>query len=301
MEACLHAVGIKAYSAWINAGDDQPPVDPAFAYDNFNHQILCVPLPKNDTVWLECTSNYNDFGHLGSFTENRFALLLKEDGGILVRTPESRAADNRAVSRSLVTLDETGAGKVQTKIESTGSYKYEHVHLSMEKEDDLKMYLVNRQGYANPDEWKINFGRKEETPFRTELSLVLEKVPDFMAGSKMFLRPRLYNLWDIQLPASGQRTEDFLFESPLDRIDTTSYQLPRGYGPESLPQRAAVQAPFGSFTTEYWFDKESGLLYSAARLRLDKARIPAAQFEQVRTFIHAVREASKTRLIIKPI
>jgi hypothetical protein len=103
------------------------------------------------------------------------------------------------------------------------------------------------------------------------------------------------------LPASGQRTEDFLFESPVDRIDTTSYQLPQGYGPESLPQRTAVQAPFGSFTTEYWFDKESGLLYSTARLRLDKARIPAAQFEQVRTFIHAVREASKTRLIIKPI
>ena len=77
MEACLAALNIKSYSAWIRSGENETYIDPEFAHDIFNHQILMVPLEK-DTIWLECTSNFNEFGHLGSSTENRYALVLTE-------------------------------------------------------------------------------------------------------------------------------------------------------------------------------------------------------------------------------
>ena len=83
METCLKAIDIKNYSSGINEGQDKSAVAPSLPQDAFNHQVLCVPL-VNDTVWLECTSNYNDFGHHGNFTENRHALLLTEQAGILV-------------------------------------------------------------------------------------------------------------------------------------------------------------------------------------------------------------------------
>jgi hypothetical protein len=47
-----------------------------------------------DSIWLECTSNYNDFDHLGSFTENRYSLVLTENGGQLIKTPTSKAPEN---------------------------------------------------------------------------------------------------------------------------------------------------------------------------------------------------------------
>src|SRR6185312_13501516 len=94
MLTLLKTVGIPSYCAVINAGTNAEPADPDFVNDPFNHIILCVPF-KNDTTWLECTSATSPFGKLGSFTENRKALLVTEDGGKLVNTPRSTMQDNQ--------------------------------------------------------------------------------------------------------------------------------------------------------------------------------------------------------------
>src|SRR4030095_3800912 len=79
MKAALKSVGIKSHIAIINAQYNAEPVDPDFPANNFNHAILCVP--GKDTIWLECTSSSAEFGKLGTFTENRNALLVTENGG----------------------------------------------------------------------------------------------------------------------------------------------------------------------------------------------------------------------------
>ena len=43
----------------------------------------------------------------------------------------------------------------------------------------------------------------------------LEKVPDFMAGSKMFIKPRMYQIWSESLPPATKRVNDYIFESPV--------------------------------------------------------------------------------------
>jgi hypothetical protein len=68
-------------------------VDPDFPENGFNHVILCVPDQK-DSVWLECTSSSNEFNELGTFTENRYALLITDEGGALVPTPKSYSSSN---------------------------------------------------------------------------------------------------------------------------------------------------------------------------------------------------------------
>ena len=63
----------------------------------------------------------------------------------------------------------------------------------MEKTDIRKQFLVNQMGFINPDDYSIKFSEKNMTPLQTSLVLEMEKVPDFMAGSKMFIRPRMYS------------------------------------------------------------------------------------------------------------
>src|SRR6185503_18169122 len=87
MKAALKSVGIPSHIAIINAEYNQEPVDPNFPANGFNHVILCVP-GQNDSIWLECTSSTAAFGELGSFTENRNALLITDNGGVLVPTPK---------------------------------------------------------------------------------------------------------------------------------------------------------------------------------------------------------------------
>ncbi|NJM26365.1 MAG: hypothetical protein HC859_13660, partial [Bacteroidia bacterium] len=71
--AMLKEAGIKGYYCLVQAGEEPAKLDPMFAENHFNHIIVAVPL-KQDTVWLECTSQTNPYGYLGEFTGDRQAL-----------------------------------------------------------------------------------------------------------------------------------------------------------------------------------------------------------------------------------
>ncbi len=301
MNACLATVGIKSYCALIAAGDDHLPVDPAFSYIPFNHEILCVPMKNLDTVWLECTSNLSDFATLGSFTENRYALLLKDEGGVLVRTPATRASANLTGVFSQVKLAEDGSGRVVSRIQTTGDPKLRQVDISLQKADDQKRYFVRRMGFSDADGWNVQFSQRDQVPFATDLNLEMEKVPDFMAGSKMFLKSRLYTLINLDYPFPEKRSQDFMLPDPFLHLDTTAYLLPSGYGPESLPEPVQIKSGFGQFETRYWFDKKSNTLYASALLRIEHQRIPVNQYEQLRQFMQKIREEERKKLIIKPL
>jgi hypothetical protein len=299
MQSCLQAVGVKSYCALIAAGEDHLPVDPAFSFIPFNHEILCVPMAQNDTIWLECTNNLTDFGHLGSFTENRYALLIKEDGGVLVRTPQTRAAANQTSVLTRVTLQEDGSGEVASQIRTTGDAKFRQVNVSLQKADEQKQYFVRRLGFTDANSWNLQFGTREEVPFPTKLDLEMEKVPEFMAGSKMFLRPRLYRLFHIDYSFPEQRTKEFVLPDPFLQIDTTAYLLPEGFGPESLPDPVSIKASFGQFDVRYWFDAAQRTLFTTAMLRIDQAKVPVDQYAQLRQFMQQVQNEDRKKLIVK--
>lgn len=298
MQACLNAVNIKSYSALINAGEEEAPVDPDFPYNGFNHVILCVPMNK-DTVWLECTSKTVDFAHLSNFTENRNALLVTENGGVLVATPRSRSYQNDFTIITTVDLNENGSGKIESRMKTTGKYKYEQLSYSQEKDDIKKKYFVNELGFPDPDEFDISFGEKNIQPLTTIFRLKLDKINDFSAGSKMFFKPRFHRIWPAKLPATEPRTEDFLFECPLQKTDTTILKLPQGYVVDALPKTKDLKCDFATYRTSYWFDETQKAIYSTAKLELNQHLIPAEKYASVKSFFDEVVQDGAQRIVIK--
>ena len=156
MKAALKAVGIKSCVAIINAEYNSEPVDPGFPENGFNHVILCIPQAK-DSIWLECTSNKADFGVLGSFTENRNALLITDAGGVLVSTPVSNPEENILVANTRAEISEDGSGTSLTIFTSSGSYKQDiEGGLMEEKKDDQKEFLIHNYGFKQPDEFEVD-------------------------------------------------------------------------------------------------------------------------------------------------
>jgi hypothetical protein len=298
MKASLKAVGINSYPAIINAGEMLEPMDPNFPSQMSNHVILCVPL-KEDSIWLECTNKTSDFGVLGNFTENRNALLITENGGVLVSTPRSKYQDNVFAVYTLIDLQEDGSAKTNSVISTSGEYKQEVMHYMFEQdEDDKKRYIINYLGYKQPDELSVSKKEDADT-FKSVIDMRIEKVPQFVAGSKMFFSPRIYKLWDGKLPKSENRKFDYYFECPFEKSDTTQINLPAGFKPDALPKDKNLECEYASYSTKYWYDESKNALFSSAKLILKEYKIPAAKYAAVKKFFDDVLQDDNERMVVK--
>ena len=296
MHAALKAVGIRSHVALINAQYNKEPLDPSFPMSGFNHVILCIPQPK-DSIWLECTSKTNEFAVLGSFTENRNALLITEEGGVLVSTPQSHASDNKFIVTTLIKLTAEGAGQTVTTFRSTGEYKEYMNALIDEKKDDQKEAIVHGFGFRQPDEFLLQ--KKAEQDGITELQMNVEKIPEFIAGNKMFFSPRLYKLSSGRMPKADNRKYDYYFSYPYAKTDTTVLQLPEGFTVDALPQAKEIKCQHASYNTKYWYEESKKAVYSTTSLTLNQMKIPAAEYASVKKFFDEIVQDDAQRIVIK--
>ncbi len=298
MKAALNAVGIKSYVALVNAEYNREPVDPSFPEDGFNHVILCIPQP-HDSIWLECTSKTTDFGVLGSFTENRNALLITDDGGVLVHTPVSMPKENTLTVKTLAEITEDGSGTSVTTFAGSGSFKEDFLSNFMgENKDDQKKFLIDDIGFKQPNELQV--GKIENSKKLTAtVKMGFEKIPDFIAGDKMFVSPRLFHLWSYNLPKSEKRRLPFYFPDPFIVTDTTVFKIPAGFTVDALPTNQSFSCDYGNYLSGFRFDTSTNSIYSVARLELTEHEIPPKQYASVKNFFDEVMRHENQKFVIK--
>lgn len=298
MKAALKAVGVKSYVAIINAEYNSEPVDADFPSNEFDHVILCIPQPK-DSIWLECTSNTADFNILGSFTENKNALLITDDGGKLVPTPRSKASANQLNANTTVFLEADGSGKSDITFKLSGSYKQAAVNnLFDEKKDDQKDYLMSTYSFKQPDDFSIEREDNDEKVI-ANIKMTYSRAPEFIAGNKMFLAPRLYKIWINKLPKAETRRLDYFFRYPFIKTDTTIYKLPEGFSVEALPKNKNLSFDYGNYSANYWYNTADNAVYCCAKLELTQLRIPAAKYAALKTFFDDIMKDEAQRIVIK--
>lgn len=295
MRAALKAVGIKSYPATINSGENKSPMDIDFPAKSEDHVILCVPMEK-DTVWLECTSKINDFGVLGTFTENRNALLLTENGGKLVATPRSKPNENLFTSTSIIKIGEDGSGFLTQQIFSSGEYRQLMQHLVTEKPDVHKEFAIFRLGLKQPDEFSMSPIQNMDGR-NMNIKASFEKIPEFIAGSKMFMAPRLYKFWSIKLPKYDTRKLDYYFEHPFIKTDTTTFELPEGFEVDALPKSRTLECTYALYHSDYI--TEGNKIHSIVTMTLKDHRIPAAKYSEVKSFFDEVIREESQRIVIR--
>jgi len=298
MYSLLNAVNIKAYWAIIRAGVNEYPADPEFPNNSFNHEILCIPF-KNDTTWLECTSTTQPFGKLGSFTENRNALLITEDGGKLVNTPKSIADDNEFKSEVHLVIDTDGGAKADVKILSSGGYRDDYIGLSYLKTDEQKEYLMRVLNIKQPSVFDYNPINDVNGIKQVELNLEYDKFCDIMAGSKQFYRPHVFDICAFTLPVQEKRKADYYFEFPLKKSCVTTIDLPAGYEIETLPANQSLKFTYGNFEITYVYNAAKNQVISTANFNLTKQVIPAAKYTELQQYLDAVAKAQNKKMVIR--
>ncbi|MBS1532074.1 MAG: DUF3857 domain-containing protein [Bacteroidetes bacterium] len=297
MYAMLKAAGINSYYAIVNAGTNAEPANPSFPYDYFNHIILCIPF-KNDTTWLECTNNHMPFGVLGTFTENRNALLVTEDGGKLVNTPKSTAQENQFNSEAHIDLQADGSAKTHVKILSTGEYRWLYLEYTAAKLDEQKQFWMEQLGMKQPNSLDIEQGKDINGVKQIDLNMDYDKFCDVMAADKQFYQSSAFKLCALTVPLIEKRKFDYYFEHPMQKSCVTTIELPQGYEVESLPPNASLKFTYGTYDVNYTYNKDKNQVVSTAKFVLNNQVIPAAKYNEMQQFMDAVTRAENKKLVL---
>ncbi|TFH49640.1 MAG: DUF3857 domain-containing protein [Bacteroidia bacterium] len=297
MKALLDAAGIKSHYAVIMAGEDAPDLRHSFPSNQFNHAILCVP-GSPDTIWLECTSQRIPFNYLGSFTDDRFALLITDDGGRLVRTRKYGSEENRLTRKAIVTIDQTGNGKISVKTEYSSYFYDQMLPVLLSDFEDQKRTLsesVSIPGLTLVG-FKISQPDKEKPLICEELNITTKGYASRMSD-RMILPLNLMNKVS-KLPAlnTGRDSEVLLRREKL-MIDTVIYKLPAGYTLSSTLNPVNLDSPFGSYDTNIEFSGNE-LIY-IRRQMIRKGRFKVDDYPALIDYNNRVATADMVKIVLK--
>lgn len=295
MKSLLRVIDIPSFYTLVYAGDKHRRVDPDFPNQQFNHVILAVP-DENDTIWLECTNMTHPFDYLGSFTHDRYALMVTPQGGKLTRTPKSPMIENSQVRTGSFQLKPDGTinGKYSAKY---SGLQYGKLDNELQKgDDDLKDMFYKNVPFSACTVREIHLEADKSVPsIKKEVAFRVDNYAS-QTGRRLFLQPNLINVRDNHLPEEKTRNSNIWMEYPRIDMDTLRYEIPEGYHVEHKPDDITVSKPFGEYSATFTV-KDSVLTY-VRRYRQKFKRLPAKKYSAFAGFMNRVAKADKRKLVL---
>ncbi|WP_422355594.1 DUF3857 domain-containing protein [Roseivirga pacifica] len=295
----LKHAGISSNYVAIYGGAGADAIESDFASTQFNHVILAVPM-EQDTVWLECTSQVAPFNFLGSFTDNRYGLMVTEDGGVLVKTPKYKAEDSRQSRVINITLSENGDAEVIASTEFTGKQYGQNYWRATEGESDMRKYLLKTIDLPT-----FNLGSFEYEDIRSAESPVLKEtislnIPKFASksGSRLFLNPNVLNRISVSPPKDSDRVSPILMDFGYYDIDTVNLSIPEGFRMEFEMEPVSIESEFGSYKLEYSFDNETSTLQFIREIKVNEGVFEAQLYEDFRSFMRDVSKHDRGKIVL---
>jgi hypothetical protein len=292
----LHEAGIESYYSLVKAGSNAYLFEDDFTANQFNHIILCLPM-DSDTIWMECTNQKMPFGFLGDFTDNRPALLIKENGSALVKTPRYDCRYNQSSSIAHMSFEPNGNASLKVNRRHRGLH-YDNIsnYPSLEPRE-LKKQLGKGAGWKN---YTIN---------QVQTNVVKSRIPEISlsyqvdvlalgstSGNRVFLPAAPFKTYEAAVPKVRSRQTPFAVYHDEIFSDTLFIEVPEGYQLERSLETLSLESDFGSFSREIIV--EEGQLVLIRTLNLKSGRWEADQYAEFYDFREKVDRYDQQRLVL---
>jgi transglutaminase-like putative cysteine protease len=296
MVTLLQTVGIKAHYVLVQAGK-RPWMNTNFPSSQFNHAIVCVPM-KTDTVWLECTSQTNPFGYMGSFTGNRKALAIVDNGAVVVRTPVYSEKENLQLRNADVVVDANGNATAKIATVYKG-IQYENGGLHSVLDNDAegqKKWVMKNTDIPTFDlkSFSITYDKNTLPSANVNLNIVLNNFAT-VSGKRLFLTPNLMNRYSSIPPKIEDRKTPVVLNMAYTDIDTIRYKVPEEIYPEYLPEPVKLESRFGKYEASYSID-QGEIIYSR-KFIMKSGEFPVATYAELTNFLQSVSRADKIKIV----
>jgi hypothetical protein len=297
MVSILKEAGIKAYYVVATAGSGEKGLVEDFPSPSyFNHVITCVPNGK-DSIWLECTSQNNPAGYMGTFTGNRRVMLIDEEGGHVVQTPVLNAKDNIQIRKTKAIVKSDGSMLADVNTHFSGEQQeVQHSLIHEFTKEEREKYLNNALTLPT---YEIDQSKYTETPGRIPVvdEYLHVQSPNYasITGKRIFLLPNFVNQSKTRLTADDERKYPISFKSAFQDIDTIQIDVPENYQLESLPKPVSIHNQFGDFEMHYAVtNNHIEVIRTQTR---NVAEYPAKDYAELVTYFDKIYKADHSNIV----
>ncbi len=293
----LKNVGVNAYYTVIYGDSEKKDFDKDFVSKQGNHVILTIP-NGNKNVFLECTNQITPFGFGGDFTDDRYALLIKPEGGEIIKTTTYKESDNTQFSEASVALDDNGMINGTIKIVSKG-IQYDNIYTieNKPKEAIEKHYKSSRFHWIN--NLKINAfsfkNNKEIIEFTENLDINIEKYVNTIGSSFMF-SVNIFNKNNNIPQRYRNRKNPFEIQRGFTDQDSVNIELPVNFKIEALPDNIIIENKFGMYKFEI---KTTNNFINFTRILVIKQGIyDKSEYENYRQFMEQITKHDNSKILL---
>lgn len=294
----LKSVGVPSFYTVVYADSDYTKdLQPDFASVQGNHVILTLPVDK-ELVWLECTSQIHPFGFQGDFTDDRNVLLVKPEGGEIVRTKVFTENDNLKVTKGYYEVTENGNFIGKVKLTSKGLYyDNEFGKERLSRDNQIKNYKEEFDNINNLSIKKINFNNNPKNiEFTEDLEMEAEGYAQNSGGKLLFA----LNAFDqAKYVPKKHRSREFPFEIERGFTDEseTEIVIPNGFTVEAKPNGFEQQSEFGYYKIEFTPTAPNKIVCKR-KLVIKKGFYDKSKYEEYRKFRETIAKTDNSRIVI---
>ena len=296
-KALLDVVNVPSYYTILYGDRKKLSIQSDFVSMQGNHVILSIPNGNNYT-WLECTSQDDPFGYQGTFTDDREVLVIKPDGGEIVRTKVYEDNGNTQISKGTYTLSANGDFSGKITIASEGSQYSQKAAIEnvqpTEKEAHYKEYWEN---INNLKINKISFSNDKDKIRLTEnVEINAVNYGNFLANKLIFV-VNAFNQTNANIKRIRNRKNPLEIQRGFLDEDEITITLPSGFSTEFLPDKFELNSKFGEYKTEVVKRDTSNLVYKRT-LFVKKGLYSNKEYDEYRLFIEQISKNDNAKIIL---
>ena len=302
MKAMLKRAGIESYYTLVNAESSDKDVKGDFPCLDFNHVILCVPVP-GDTLWLECTSQVTPFNYLYASTTNRHGLLVYEGGARLIFIPP-HLNNYKTCSSHLTFKQDSETGNVISAVALRRGELQDTLRF-LNDQNDKKVtgaFIYHSLNLQNTVVNSFTIAPVNQDSALVIISLDLSnEIAIKKTDARIFIKTDLLAPI-INVPAKNEARNDAIdISSGYVQTDTLVYNLLPGYAPENFKteEERINTSMFGETSCKISYTAEIGLLSVIRSYKLKPGNYPGSEYSNFRNFLLQAQKSIAPELVLK--
>lgn len=298
-KALLEVVNVPSYYTILFGERKKVNIQSEFVSMQGNHVILSIPNGDNYT-WLECTSQDDPFGYQGIFTDDREVLVIKPDGGKIIRTKLYEDNGNTQISKGSYALTANGDFSGKILIVSEGSQYSQKASLENLQPTEKESYYKDYWGHINNLKInKIAFTNDKDKIALTE-NLAVEAIKyGSLTSNKLIFTSNAFNKTNAYVKRIRNRKNSLEIQRGFFDEDEVNVMIPVGFSVEYLPANYELSSKFGTYKTEIIKIDSLNLVYKRT-LFIKKGLYSNKEYDEYRLFIEQISKNDNAKIILTP-